>query len=287
MVILEFIASVIVPLLTAIIGFFKERNLQNKKEKEYDASISINKQQQLFKNIVANGNHTQVNITANQTTKPIAITKQQQKEIETHSFQENTTALTRYLKISCFLIPFFCLVIAYFNMENNLILKSFILSTTVFCLVSLGIFIRYLYRFYRVIKQHRKYTFESTEKDSISKVLRTIQNTLFPILLMLTSFFIIKAIGSNHEYIDNFQSLSMTQLISLILLFPISMFVYYYLVQNIVFMNQYKWKYATVIFILACLALLACWNLEFPFIFWENYVKIGTLIENILLTHKK
>ncbi|EGO8159914.1 hypothetical protein ACR035_001847 [Enterococcus faecalis] len=169
------LASAVITLIATIFGI-----IQDKKSLEKKQEIK-NIQLQKISDISTSGDNPSINIMAMQIQDSILIRKYQEEQIENQLFLENLGRLSAYNK--CFLVLCPVVILALFFAEKISSL-TIALQTCTIIVSSFAISLYFRYMFYRYVL---KIKIRGREMDLASRMIRAVEFTVFPLLLLIIS----------------------------------------------------------------------------------------------------
>lgn len=237
--------STIITLVTTVLGIFKEKKAIEKTEK------SINNQDQKFNNITTQGDNSAININATQIQQSVVVRNHQEYKIKDEKFKENLTRLKGYNKFFLIVLPVLMFVLTYFKKIGS-IDYAIRISVIVVCSYSISLYLRYVYQ--RYIRKIRN---RGREEDVLSKIIRGIEFSLFPLIIFVIS--VINVGGSILE--SSTETNNSDSIYILIILYLISAYVESLIFQFVIGNNI--WKISSFIRRLLVVVLLSFFSFLF------------------------
>ncbi len=275
------IITAIIGLATAIIGCIYE-------EKEYrkDYKHAVQKQQQVqqqqIRDIETHGDNSGINIQTIQMQVSDILIEDQEQESQQKNFRENWKITNKYTYIFIALLYIICAIaILVFSKEKQelgfVAYKVFIIASIIFSSLSISFSIMYLYKFFR---RQYKFSLKNSKEDKVTKAFRRVQRIVYPFfIILIQGNILIFLLKTDKHFFNLLFNLDGPVLFSYILLFFLSPYWFYKIVQQALLNNVYKPKFAYQSFFFALLTVIMVWNISIPnYTCWENFSGILQII---------
>lgn len=226
--------SAIITLLSTALGVLKDQH----SEKKAIEKIQVQQQNQELHHISTNGDHSNININAQQNQYAYDLSPREYEKALQEDFAENFSANRFALKgvwgIAIILSIFLSIKLFPTEEISLIILNTVTILIVILFSISLSMFIL---RIFQQFKSKSRYAVH--EKSSLATCIRYTQFYLAPLLAFITQFFIFQFLAKNFVWVQkNYHTIQVSIFIIYFVILAISFYLCNYLIYLILFYNM-------------------------------------------------